>query len=110
VRPSRLKDSKLWRYRALEDELKEAGARVSINGPYANSAHVDVDVKIEQLKKVTRAITVLPYLLPLSLLMYAVFYAFAKINMRPNSSLAHGYSPMEVFLGRSVLVERDLGG
>jgi hypothetical protein len=42
--------------------------------------------------------------------MYAVFYACAKIcakiNMRPNSSLAHGYSPMEVFLGRSVSVER----
>jgi hypothetical protein len=93
---------------ALKDELREAGARVSIHGPNADSAHVDV--KIKQLKNVTRAITVLPYLLPLSLLMYAAFYACAKINMRPNSSLAHGYSPMEVFLGRSVSVERDLGG
>jgi hypothetical protein len=87
-----------------EHELREAGARVSIHGPNADSAHVGV--KIKQLKNVTRAITVLPYLF----LIYAVFYACAKINMRPNSSLAHGYSPMEVFLGRSVSVERDLGG
>jgi hypothetical protein len=93
---------------ALEDELNEAGARVSIHGPNAYSAHVDV--KIKQLKNVTRAINILPYLLPLPLLIYVVFYACSKINMRPNSSLAHGYSPMEVFLGRSVSVERDLGG
>jgi hypothetical protein len=93
---------------ALEDELKEAGARVSIHGPNADSAYVDV--KIKQLTNVTRAITILPYLLPLSLLMYTVFYACAKINMRHNSSLAHGYSPMEVFSGWSVSVERDLGG
>jgi hypothetical protein len=91
---------------ALEDEIKEAGARVSIHGPNADSTHVDV--KIKQLKNVTRAITVHPYLMPLSLLMYAVFYACAKMNMRSNSSLAHGYSPMEVFLERSVSVERDL--
>jgi hypothetical protein len=42
--------------------------------------------------------------------MYSVFYACAKINMRPNSSLANGYSPMEVFQGRSVSNDRDLGG
>jgi hypothetical protein len=83
---------------ALKDELREAGARVSIHGPNADSAHVDV--KIKQLKTVIRAITVLPYLLQLSLLMYAVFYACAKINMRPNSSLAHGCSPIECFWER----------
>jgi hypothetical protein len=32
------------------------------------------------------------------------------MNVAPNSSLAYGYSPMEMFLGKSVSVERDLGG
>jgi hypothetical protein len=93
---------------AIQEELEEAGARVSIHGP--NSESAEVDVKIKQLKEVTRAITVLPYLLPFCLLIYAVAYACSKINMMPNSSLAHSYSPMEMFTGRSVSVERDLGG
>ena len=93
---------------SLQHELEAAGTRVSIHSP--NSESAEVDVKIKQLKNVTRAITVLPYLLPIGLLMYAVMYACSKINMLPNSSLAHDYSPMEMYLGRSVSVERDLGG
>ena len=94
--------------KSIEEELKAAGSRVSIHGPGTHSS--EVDVKIKQLKNVTRAITVLPFRLPFCVLMYAVMYACSKINMWPNSSLAHGYSPMEVYLGRSVSVERDLGG
>jgi hypothetical protein len=30
---------------ALEDELREAGARVSLHEPNADSAHVDVKIK-----------------------------------------------------------------
>ena len=93
---------------ALKEELEAQGVRVSIHGPNSDSA--EVDVKIKQLKNVTRAITSgLPYLLPFSLLMYAIFYACSKINMLPNSSLAHGYSPFEVFTGRSIDARRDLG-
>jgi hypothetical protein len=36
---------------ALEAELREASARVSIHGPNADSAHVDVKIKL--LKNVT---------------------------------------------------------
>jgi hypothetical protein len=64
-----------WRYRAAVRE-QQLLLRVSIHGPNTDSAHVDVMIK--QLKNVSRAITVLPFLLPLSLLMYAVFYACAK--------------------------------
>jgi hypothetical protein len=92
---------------SMQEELENAGAHVEIHGPNTDSA--EVDVKIKQLKNVTRSITVLPYLLPFALLMYAVMYACSKINMWPNSSQAHGYSPMEMFLGRSVSLERDLG-
>ena len=93
---------------AIQPELEAAGCRVSIHPPGTHSA--EVDVKIRQVKNVTRSITVLPYLLPLSLLMYAVYYAVARVNMWPSSALQHNYSPMEVFTGRSVSVERDLGG
>ena len=86
----------------IKEELQASGVDVEIHDPNTDSA--EVDVKIKQLKNVTRAITVLPYVLPLALLMYAVMFACARINMLPNSSLAHNYSPMEVFLGRSVSV------
>jgi hypothetical protein len=42
-------------------------------------------------------ITVLPYLLFFSLLMYVVFYAVSKINMWPSSIHAHSYFPIEIF-------------
>jgi len=93
---------------SLQPELEAQGCRVSIHAPGTDSA--EVDVKIKQIKNVTRSITVLPYLLPMTLLMYAVYYAVGKINMWPSSTLAHNYSPLEVFTGRSVSVERDLGG
>ena len=91
----------------IKHELEEAGCRVSIHGPNTESA--EVDVKIKQIKNMSRAATTLPYLLPIVLLMYVVFYVVHKINMLPNSSLAHGYSPMEIFTGRPISIRRDLG-
>ena len=51
----------------------------------------------------------LPYLLPISLHMYLVFFSIHKINLLPKAYLPHGYSPMEVFTGRPVSLRRDLG-
>ena len=92
---------------ALQPELEAMGCRVSIHPPSTDSAEADVAIK--QLKNGVRAITVLPYLLPIALLMYAVYFACAKINMVPSSTTAHNFSPMEMFLGRSISLERDLG-
>jgi hypothetical protein len=89
-------------------QWKAAGCRVLIHSPHSESAFVDMNIR--QLKNVTWAIAMLPYAVPLSIVMYAVMHACSKINMAPNSSLAYGYSPIEMFLGRSVSVERDLGG
>jgi hypothetical protein len=57
---------------AIEDELKAARCRVSMHSP--NSELAFVDVKIRQLKNVTRAITVLPYAVLLSIVTCAVMY------------------------------------
>ena len=92
---------------AIQQELEQAGCRVSIHPPNTDSA--EVDVKIKQLKNGVRAITVLPFLLPIALAMYAVGFACSKINMVPSSTAAHNYSPMEMFLGRSISLARDLG-
>ena len=92
---------------SYQQELEALGCRVSIHPPNTDSA--EVDVKIRQLKNGVRACTVLPYLLPIAILMYAVFFACSKINLVPSSTAAHNYSPMETFLGRSVSLERDLG-
>jgi hypothetical protein len=64
---------------AIQSELKQSGCRVSIHPPGTDSA--EVDIKIKQIQNVIRAITVLPYLPPFPLLMYAVYYDVSKINM-----------------------------
>jgi hypothetical protein len=92
---------------AMQSELESRGMRVSIHAPGTYSA--EVDVKIKQLKNGVRACTVLPFLLPIVLLMYAVYFACNKINMCPSSVNAHTYSPMEMFLGRPISLSRDLG-
>jgi hypothetical protein len=92
---------------AMQSELESRGMRVSIHAPGTYSA--EVDVKIKQLKNGVRSCTVLPYLLPIVLLMYAVYFACNKINMCPSSVNAHTYSPMEMFLGRPISLSRDLG-
>lgn len=93
---------------AIASELEQAGMRVTIHSPDTYSA--EIDNKIKQIKGCVRAITVLPYLLPLALIMYAVFFAISKINMLPSSINAHDYSPTEMFVGRGISVARDLGG
>ena len=92
---------------AIAEELHRLGIRVSIHAPNTYSA--EVDAKIKQIKNGVRAATSLPYLFPLMLLAWAVFYAVHKINLMPSSVNAHNYSPMEMFLGRSISMSRDLG-
>lgn len=92
---------------AIAEELMEMGVRVSIHAP--NTFSAEVDVKIKQLKNGVRAVTVLPYLFPLMLLAWAVYYAAHKINMMPSSVNAHSYSPIEMLLGRPISLSRDLG-
>ena len=93
---------------AMAVELEAAGCKVSIHGKSTDSA--DIDVKIRQVKNVVRSITVLPYFLLMAMVPFAVYFAVSKVNMLPSRANAHDYSPMEMFLGRSISIKRDLGG
>jgi hypothetical protein len=92
---------------AMASELETAGCRVSIHGKSTHSA--DIDVKIRQVKNVIRSILVLPFLVIMAMIPYAVYFAVSKVNMLPSRANAHNYSPMEMFLGRSISLKRDLG-
>jgi Zinc knuckle len=93
---------------AMATELEASGCKVSIHGKSTDSA--DIDVKIRQVKNVLRSILVLPFLVIMAIIPHAVYFAVSKVNMLPSRANAHNYSPMEMFLGRSISFKRDLGG
>lgn len=92
---------------ALQGELEHLGCTVNIHAPGTYSA--EVDVKIKQIKNAVRSALVLPYPLPLMLLIYCVLFCVGRINMLPTKTAAHGFSPFELFTGRSISYSRDLG-
>ena len=51
----------------------------------------------------------LPYSLPLMLLTFCILFCVGRINMLPTRTAAHGFSPFELFTGRSISYSRDLG-
>jgi hypothetical protein len=92
---------------AYADELRKQGCGVTMHGKATHS--VDIDNKIRQVKNGMRSSSVLPYTLFLALVPFLVMFAVHKINLLPSRANNHGYSPMELFLGRSISLERDLG-
>ena len=92
---------------ALEPVLRSQGVEVNVHGTQTFSA--EIDVKTKQIKNCVRSILSLPYLLPMFLLCWAVYFAVSKINMLPTSTTAHSFSPFELFTGRSISLSRDLG-
>jgi hypothetical protein len=81
---------------------------VTIHSKSTHSA--DIDVKIRELKGVMRACSVWYSDFPFVLLSSLVNFCVSKINMMPSRVNSHGYSAMEQFLGRSISIDRDLGG
>jgi hypothetical protein len=73
------------------------------------TASADIDNKIPQMKNGIRSITVLPYVLPFVLLGFAVMFAAHKVNLLPSRANAHNFSPTEMFIGRPISLDRDLG-
>jgi hypothetical protein len=69
----------------------------------------EVESKIKQTKSVLRSNLVLPYFLPLSLLLYAVFYGVSRVNLVPSSTSYDFISPREKFDGRPIDAIKDLG-
>ena len=93
---------------ALKSDLDRLGCRVTIHSKSTHSA--DIDVKIRELKGVMRACSVGHSEFPFVLLSSLVNFCVSKINMMPSRVNSHGYSAMEQFLGRSISIDRDLGG
>jgi hypothetical protein len=92
---------------AMKEELERAGCKITIHGKSTHSA--EVDNKIRQVKNVMRSCSCWPSLFPTVLTAALVYFAVHKVNMYASRANAHGYSPIEIYLGRPISLWRDLG-
>ena len=92
---------------ALKSDLGAQGINVE---PRAGGTHVPTaERKIRVIKERCRSIVhSLPYMLPLFLLAWMVYFAVSRINLFPTKGGLVKVSPFEAFNGRKVDFDRDL--
>ena len=90
----------------LETQINELGFKTTITG---RGKHVpEVERAIRQIKERVRAhISVLPYTLPILLIIWLVYSVVYNINQIPRGDNQHGLSPRILFDGRKLKFNRD---
>ena len=83
--------------------------KIEVNAVGAGSHVPVIENKLRDIKGYCRGIkNTLPYLLPLFLVTWLIYFAVSCINMVPNKGGVYKISPTEAFLGHKVDYKFDL--
>ena len=91
----------------LRQELNEMGIVVNPSGAGSHAPRIETAIRVIK-ERVRGHISVLPFRLNMSLLVWLVYYCVSRINLVPTSSLSMRVSPKELLTGRRVDFKKEL--